>query len=317
MICIFGDNNRTMNKRLCIAAAELLRPEYGPVRLLFLDSEQRAHHSGYPADQCVLLVNRAFNGSDYESYVETILSMLKTERPQILLFPSTVLYREVASIISVRASLPLLTDCTGLRTENGFLYGTKPSLDREGFDEIRFPSNQPVVIITRFLETTERKVTSSAPLEVRTVPLLHPGPLSTLHVLTRPAPAKHVRDAELIFSGGRGLMSQESFDELIRLAGHYDAAFGCSRPVVDLGWTDISAQIGQTGSFVHPRVYLAFGISGAVQHIAGIRDSGCIIAVNINPASPIFRYSDYGICADANSIIRNMLRLLEETLHSE
>lgn len=119
-----------------------------------------------------------------------------------------------------------------------------------------------------------------------------------------------IKDAPLIFAGGRSLMNEQSFEALRRLADFFDASVGASRPVVDCGWAGPSEQIGQTGSFVHPKVYLAFGISGAIQHLADMKNSQCIIAVNTNLNSPIFQYCDYGIRGDANSIIRNLLQIL-------
>ena len=94
-------------------------------------------------------------------------------------------------------------------------------------------------------------------------------------------------------------MNEQSFEALRRLADFFDASVGASRPVVDCGWAGPSEQIGQTGSFVHPKVYLAFGISGAIQHLTGMKNSQCIIAVNTNLNSPIFQYCDYGIRGDA------------------
>ena len=106
-------------------------------------------------------------------------------------------------------------------------------------------------------------------------------------------------------------MNEESFDALRRLAEKYGASVGASRPMVDQGWASWGEQIGQTGSIVKPAVYVAFGISGAVQHITGIEKSQNIIAVNLNKEAPIFRYANYGAASDDNSIIRNMLNLLE------
>ena len=107
-------------------------------------------------------------------------------------------------------------------------------------------------------------------------------------------------------------MNEESFDALRKLADKYGASVGASRPMVDQGWATWDEQIGQTGSIVKPKVYLAFGISGAVQHITGIEKSQNIIAVNLNRNSPIFRYAGYGAYSDDNSIIRNMLNLIDD-----
>ena len=139
------------------------------------------------------------------------------------------------------------------------------------------------------------------------------GSYEVLEILESTQVTKDIKDAEIIFSGGRGIMNQESFDALRKLAGYYDAAVGASRPMVDQGWATWGEQVGQTGSIVRPKVYLAFGISGAVQHITGIEKSQNIIAINLNPHSPIFRYANYGAYADDNSIIRNMINIIESS----
>lgn len=133
--------------------------------------------------------------------------------------------------------------------------------------------------------------------------------VETIAKKEQPIPLK---DAQMIMAGGRGLLNQDSFLELRKLAKIYGASVGASRPVVDQGWAEVEEQIGQTGNFVRPKVYLAFGISGAVQHLAGMKDSQVIIAINQNKNSLIFQYCDYGILADANSIIRNMIQISGE-----
>ena len=146
------------------------------------------------------------------------------------------------------------------------------------------------------LQLTEKALEISEALQNQSVSLLNVS--------------NDIKDAPLIFAGGSGLMNEQSFEALRRLADFFDASVGASRPVVDCGWAEPSEQIGQTGSFVHPKVYLAFGISGAIQYLAGMKNSQCIIAVNTNLNSPIFQYCDYGIREDANSIIRNLLQIL-------
>lgn len=196
-----------------------------------------------------------------------------------ILLPSTPLFREAAAEIAVRLSASLLTDCIALSVDNGRLQGLRPSLDGKSFSHYAFSASAP-------------------------------GKIVFVRKIIHENVSKDIKDAPLIFTGGRGLMNEQSFEALRRLADFFDASVGASRPVVDCGWAGPSEQIGQTGSFVHPKVYLAFGIFGAIQHLAGMKNSQCIIAVNTNLNSPIFQYCDYGIRGDANSIIRNLLQIL-------
>ena len=260
-----------------------------------------------------------------------------------ILLPSTPLFREAAAEMAVRLSASLLTDCIALSVDNGRLQGLRPSLDGKSFSHYafsasapgntaeKFPGNyafsddQPTVIVVKGTGITEPRqnllqscvkvaeLSASAPGNTaEKCPGNHaaPGKIVFVRKIIHENVSKDIKDAPLIFAGGRGLMNEQSFEALRRLADFFDASVGASRPVVDCGWAGPSEQIGQTGSFVHPKVYLAFGISGAIQHLAGMKNSQCIIAVNTNLNSPIFQYCDYGIRGDANSIIRNLLRIL-------
>lgn len=150
-----------------------------------------------------------------------------------ILLPSTPLFREAAAEIAVRLSASLLTDCIALSVDNGRLQGLRPSLDGKSFSHYAFSASAP-------------------------------GKIVFVRKIIHENVSKDIKDAPLIFAGGRGLMNEQSFEALRRLADFFDASVGASRPVVDCGWAGPSEQIGQTGSFVHPKVYLAFGIFGAI-----------------------------------------------------
>ena len=254
-----------------------------------------------------------------------------------ILLPSTPFFREMAAEMTVQLSASLLIDCIALSVDNGRLKGIRPSLDGKSFSHYAFSDDQPAVIVVKDVGITEphqdllqhcvKVAELSAADLINTAENLsdrpylntvekrsgkHAAPGETVFVkkMIHENVSKDIKDAPLIFAGGRGLMNEQSFEALRRLAGYFDASVGASRPVVDCGWADPSEQVGQTGSFVHPKVYLAFGISGAIQHLAGMKNSQCIIAGNTNLNSPIFQYCDYGIRADANSIIRNLLQIL-------
>ena len=233
---------------------------------------------------------------------------------------------EVAAEMAVRLSASLLTDCIALSVDNGRLQGLRPSLDGKSFSHYAFSDDQPTVIVVKDTGITSlfrqnllqscvkvAELSASAPGNTAEKMPREPycsGKIVFVRKIIHENVSKDIKDAPLIFAGGRGLMNEQSFEALRRLADFFDASIGASRPVVDCGWAGPSEQIGQTGSFVHPKVYLAFGISGAIQHLAGMKNSQCIIAVNTNLNSPIFQYCDYGIRGDANSIIRNLLQIL-------
>lgn len=218
---------------------------------------------------------KEYNYNDDNAVINILTQKLAAVHASLVLFPSTFIYRSIASAVAARLSRALLTDCTAIDFKNNSFYGLKPSLDRKSMSRYIFHGLTPYIAVMKDV-----------------------------------AGSSGIQNAEIIFSGGRGLMNSDSFSALRKLANCYGASVGASRPVVDLGWAGADEQVGQTGSFVHPRVYVAFGISGAIQHLAGMKDSQYIIAVNNNKFSPIFQFSDYAIEADDNSIIRNMLQLL-------
>ena len=228
--------------------------------------------------------------------------------------------------------------------EDGTVFVRKPSLDGKNFSKYALDNDVSYVILLKTSDAADKLLAAhkllaadkllaahdatsdgkppsthtatAIPDDEAFQALLYPMELprdrvNVTNVEKSPTAGTHVRDAELIFAGGRGIMNQESFDALRKLAAAYGASVGASRPMVDQGWATWDEQIGQTGSIVRPKVYLAFGISGAVQHITGIEKSQNIIAVNLSKTSPIFRYADFGAYSDDNSIIRNMLNLIE------
>ena len=256
----------------------------------------------------------------------------------LTLIPSTPSFREMAAVLAVRTGCPLISDCTEIWKEDQTVYARKPSLDGKNFSKYTLENDTSYIVLLKTSGAEEGLINALSDMskseetsnekhvtEIRTIEddnayeeLLFPLSLprddvAVTDVEISSSKGVHVRDAELIFAGGRGIMNEESFDALRTLAEAYGASVGASRPMVDQGWATWDEQIGQTGSIVKPKVYLAFGISGAVQHITGIEKSQNIIAVNLNKDSPIFRYAGYGAYADDNSIIRNMINIIQDT----
>ena len=316
MILIIGEENRKRNDQLVAKARELSEVfDDCRVKLIFFGDDQSDYHSGYAVDEIILLKSEAFRGYNYDNelFVQAIISLTGQESVHLILFPSNFQYRELAAVLGAKMNRAPLTDCTNFWVGNGSVFAVKPALDGTHFSQYRFCGAYPYLAVAKSVETgicDGTQIPVNNDVRVIQFEAKSAGKAKLLERITDQEEKKDIKDAELIFSGGRGMLNEDSFLELRELAKRYQASVGASRPTVDSGWASVDEQVGQTGSFVRPKVYLAFGISGAIQHIAGMRDSQYIIAVNNNKHSPIFSYSDYGIYADANSIIRNMLKLL-------
>ena len=311
MIYILGDKNRKINDLLVKSANEIASSLNKKVRLIFIDSEIKDYEKNYAVDEIVLLKNKDFNIYDYEKYTRAFLSIID-ENVDLILFSSSDINREIASILSSRLNKTLLSNSTDIKVENNEIVGIRPSLDGSSFSKFKLEGDKPYLITVKsatISDKIEKKEISDIDIiEIKD----EKNTLEILEINEIKEKSVNIKDAEIIFSGGRGLLNDDSFMDLRTLAKKFNAEVAGSRPTVDLKWISAKEQVGQTGSFVKPKVYLAFGISGAIQHIAGMGQSQNIIAINNNKNSPIFKYANYGIVADANSIIRNMLNILEK-----
>lgn len=316
MIYIIGEENRKRNNQLIMKARELANGMNDcEIKLLFLSDKIIDAYKKYEVDEIILLKNSAYQMYyDNEKLVQTMIGLINEDDVDLILFPSNAQCRELAALLGARLDRALMTDCTNIWMQENEYMGMKPSLDGTHFSIYRFEGEKPYLAVVKNVES---KVSAPGKKieDIRVIEAKGSGSedVHLICVERKEDAKKDIKDAEIIFAGGRGMLNEDSFLALRKLASLYHASIGGSRPVVDSGWASVDEQVGQTGSFVHPKVYLAFGISGAVQHIAGMKESQYIIAVNNQKDSPIFRYCDYGIYSDANSIVRNMINLLCQT----
>ncbi len=241
--------------------------------------------------------------------VELLARLTSEHKPDLVLFGMTYDGRDVASRLSARLGAALIANATEVISKDGTFAAVSPVFGGSLL-VTTVPKATPALILLRPKAVTAEPASDSQGAEV--VALMDPVDTGTpaARVLKREkqkAAGPRLEDAAVIVSGGRGLGAPENFKMLDELAGEIGAAVGASRAVVDAGWKPYSFQIGQTGKTVKPSVYIAVGISGAMQHTVGMKGAKTIIAINKDPEAPIFKLADLGVVGDVHKVVPQLI----------
>ena len=270
----------------------------------------------YGADKIYLVDNPelADNQEDYLTY--QFVELIREYKPEIVLAGATALGRSFIPRVAAILNTGLTADCTGLDidTEKRLLLQTRPTFGGNIMATIICPANRPQMATVR-----PRVFKKGQPDEGRKGEVIRVGfkpdnfrtRTKLLEFIDEVTETIKLEDADIIVSGGRGLGKPENFKLLAELAEVLGAALGASRATVDEGWIPYSHQVGQTGKTVCPRLYIACGISGAIQHLAGMQTSDIIVAINDDPNAPIFQIAHYGVVADVIEVIPELTRQLK------
>ncbi len=256
----------------------------------------------YGADKVFLYDDPSLKEFDVIRYAHNIVSLVEEERPEIFLFGATHLGRSVAPRVAVELETGLTADCTGLDLdEEGALVQIRPAFTGNILAYIKTKTRpQMCTVRYRVMESRERDPSRRGEIIRKDVKLTDSG----LRIIEKKKAGEvNLPREDVIVSGGRGLKKPEDFGILKELADLLGGAVGASRHLVDDGWIGKEHQVGFSGNTVKPRLYIACGISGSPQHLAGMRDSGTIVAINIDPSAPIIRHADYAVIEDLYEVV--------------
>ena len=273
----------------------------------------------YGADEAIVVDQKELKDYSTDGYTKAMCTLIKKYNPAVLLIGATNNGRDLGPRVSSRMQTGLTADCTelGVDSETRLVKWTRPAFGGNLMATILCPDHRPQIgtvrpgVFKKPEEDTGRKgeiiheTVEFGPDEIRT---------RIVEVITEAGGADvNLEEAEIIVSGGRGVGGPEGFEVLKELADEIGAQIGASRAAVDSGWISSLHQVGQTGKSVEPKIYIACGISGAIQHVAGMSSSDVIIAINKDPDAPIFNIADYGIVGDLFEIIPELTKRIRSS----
>lgn len=265
---------------------------------------------GYGIPKVIHIKNPELNLYSPSAYGELLTNYFNESDADIAVFTNTSLGKDLAPRLSAKIDAGIVVDCTELRTEGDDIIAVRPVYAGKALLEVKINSDKKIFTLRPNVFNPGEPDDSKAEIEVKAVADLN---LNTKVTSIQRSEGKlDVAEAEFIVSGGRGLKGPEHFNLIESLAHELGAAVGASRAVVDAGWRPHSEQVGQTGKTVSPTLYIAVGISGAIQHLAGMRSSKYIVAINKDKDAPIFQVADYGIAGDAFEILPALIEEIKK-----
>ncbi|KGM97775.1 electron transfer flavoprotein subunit alpha, partial [Clostridium botulinum C/D str. DC5] len=274
-------------------ANELLA--HGADKVLYAEDERLAHYTT-------------------GAYTKVICDLVNAKKPEILFIGASFIGRDLGPRVAARLKTGLTADCTALDTEEGtgHLLMTRPAFGGNLMATIMCTENRPQMSTVRpgvfdKLEADESRVDASKVEKVQVELSAEDLKVSVKEVVKIAKEVADIGEAEVIVAGGRGVGSKENFAKLEELAELLGGTIAGSRAAIDNGWIDHALQVGQTGKTVRPKLYIACGISGAIQHLAGMQDSDYIIAINKDEDASIMKVADLGLVGDLNKIIPELI----------
>ncbi|WP_425446319.1 FAD-binding protein [Dethiothermospora halolimnae] len=270
----------------------------------------------YGADKVILGDHELLETYTTDGYAKVISELIEDKKPEIMLIGATNIGRDLGPRISAKVKTGLTADCTRLEIddEDKKLLQTRPAFGGNLMATIICPKHRPQMSTVRPGVMEKAKYDETRQGEVEEIEIkLTKDDIKAVVIDTVKAEKEEValEEAPIIVAGGRGVGNEKGFELIEKLAEKLGGVVGASRASVDAGWIDQPHQVGQTGKTVRPKLYIACGISGAIQHLAGMQSSDCIVAINKNPGAPIFKVADYGIVGDLYEVVPALIEALD------
>jgi electron transfer flavoprotein alpha subunit len=257
--------------------------------------------SKYGISKITHLKSPDFENYTSSGYTEAISNYAKEVNAVCLIVGNTSLGNDLAPRLAVKLNSGCIMDCVDLKVESGEIIATRPIYAGKAFIKVKLSSD--VKVFTIRPNVFKAEVSDNTNASVETKAISNPNLSSKVVSFKKSEGKLDVAEADIIVSGGRGMKGPENFNLIESLADSLGAAVGASRAVVDAGWRPHREQVGQTGKTVSPSLYIACGISGAIQHLAGMSTSKYIVAINKDKDAPIFSVADYGIAGDLFEVL--------------
>ncbi|MBC7364257.1 MAG: 4Fe-4S binding protein [Candidatus Aminicenantes bacterium] len=307
---MMGEGRKLADKRGTILTACVLGYEAEPLAKQAI---------AYGADRVFLVDDPTLKVYRTDPYARILVELVKKYKPEIFLLGASTRGRDLAGAVATYLYTGLTADCTGLEIEEGsnLLLQIRPAFGGNIMATIKCPNQRPQMATVRhhvFEMPVPDESRQGQIIREKAVLLEEQIATKVLDLIVEKNEV-NLADAKIIVSGGRGVKGPEGFTILHELADVLGGAVGASRAAVDAGWISYAHQVGQTGRTVRPDLYIACGISGAIQHQAGMRTSKIIVAINKDPEAPIFQIADYGIVGDLFTVVPALTRALKRRLN--
>ena len=286
--------------------ADVLGQELTVILLGSNIKEKAAELGQYGADKVLVADDSRLEPYTTDAYVSVISELVKANDPQILILGASVQGKDLAARLAASLDVGMAQDCTVFAIEDGNLVATRPIYAGKAYAKVTFENSLPQMAAARPKVMSINEPDASRSAEVVDASFtLNDSDLKTkvVDVAKDESGKVDLTEADKIVSGGRGMKDPENYRILEELADLIGASVGASRAAVDAGWRPHSDQVGQTGKVVSPNLYIACGISGAIQHLAGMSTSKVIVAINKDEDAPIFQRADYGVVADLFDLV--------------
>jgi len=237
------------------------------------------------------------------AYARIIAAVAQAQQADVVMLPATSMGKDLAPRVAVKLDAGLAADCIALNVEGGEIVATRPVYAGKALTDVKIVSALKLFTLRPNVFSAGEPTSAAAPVEAASITLTDQDLACVVKEVKQSSGKLDVAEADIIVTGGRGMKGPEHFVIIEQLAGALGAAVGASRAVVDAGWRPHEEQVGQTGKTVSPSLYVAVGVSGAIQHLAGMSSSKYIVAINKDKDAPIFQAATYGIAGDAFEIV--------------